>query len=87
MTKVLTDCLTAGSSNVNLLAPGYVWISADSAGLARSHAEGIASGLTPAQSGELLDGMLNFFSSPEGTAGFGRFEADWATHDRDECVK
>jgi ABC-type branched-subunit amino acid transport system substrate-binding protein len=75
MIDIFKECRTAGPNNVNLLAPGYVWISADSASASPSYSEAISSGLTPAQSAELLDGVLNFYASPEGTAGYERFKA------------
>jgi ABC-type branched-subunit amino acid transport system substrate-binding protein len=87
MSQILTECRTAGPNNVDLLAAGYVWISADAASAAGSHAAGVASGLTAAQSAQLLDGLLNFYATPQGTSGFGRFQADWATHGREDCIK
>jgi hypothetical protein len=87
MAQVLTACRSAGPDSVDLMAAGYVWISADSANHEASHGAGVASGLTAAVTAELLDGMLNFYGSPAGTAGYARFEADWSTHTRDDCIK
>jgi ABC-type branched-subunit amino acid transport system substrate-binding protein len=87
MIPILNECRSAGPNSVDLLAPGYVWISADSCSAELSHMAGVTSGMTAAHSAQLLDGMLNFVASPQGTAGFDRFQADWVTHGRDECVK
>jgi ABC-type branched-subunit amino acid transport system substrate-binding protein len=85
--KLLTACRTAGPNDVDLLVSGYVWISSDSATSVATHAEGIVQGMTAAQSAELIDGMLHFYASPRGTLGYGRFQADWATRNREECIK
>jgi ABC-type branched-subunit amino acid transport system substrate-binding protein len=87
MALILQQCRTAGPNNVDLLAPGYVWLSADSANNEASLTAGVAAGLTAAVTAELIDGILNFYGSPAGTAGFDRFTADWGHHTRDECVK
>jgi ABC-type branched-subunit amino acid transport system substrate-binding protein len=85
--QILTQCRSAGTNEVDLMAEGYVWISADSASNEPAHAAGIKSGLSATVTAELLDGLLNFYGSPAGTAGFARFLADWGTHSRYECVK
>ena len=87
--QILQACRTAGPNNVDLLAPGYVWINADSAmpDAAYQAAMALPLGLTAAQASELLDGQLHFYGSPEGTVGYSRFQADWSTHEREECIK
>jgi ABC-type branched-subunit amino acid transport system substrate-binding protein len=87
VTGLLAACRAAGPDSIDLLTSGYVWISSDAAEALPSHAEGVASGLTAAQSAQLLDGLLHFYAMPRGTTGFERFQADWATHGREDCAK
>jgi ABC-type branched-subunit amino acid transport system substrate-binding protein len=87
LTRILEECRTAGPHNVDLLASGNVWITADSASATAAHAAGMISGQTAAQAAQLLDGLLTFYSSPESAAGFKRFQNDWTTHGREDCAK
>jgi ABC-type branched-subunit amino acid transport system substrate-binding protein len=87
LAQLLTACRSAGPNNIDLLGAGYVWINADAVSLSGAYAAGVGSGLTAAQSAETLDGMLHFYGSPQGTSGYSRFQADWATHGREECFK
>eukprot|EP00966_Prymnesium_polylepis_P030176 701419-Prymnesium_polylepis.1 len=65
---------------------GYAWISSDASSVDSSFQAGINNfGMTATESASLLDGMLNFYASPEASAGYARFSADWATHTATEC--
>ena len=70
---------------VGLWGQGYAWISADAASASSSLASGANHGQTPAETVSLLDGMLNFYPSPEASAGYHRMLADWKTHNASEC--
>ena len=41
---------------------------------------GVAAGIPAEETAQLLNGMLNFYGSPEASAGYARFQADWPTH-------
>ena len=71
---------------IGMWGQGYAWIAADAASVESSFQSGINNwGMTATESAAMLDGMLNFYASPEASAGYARFSADWATRTAAEC--
>ena len=65
---------------------GYAWITADAAEAGASLEAGASIGQTPERTAALLSGMLNFFASPEASAGYARFQAVWDTLNETDCT-
>ena len=72
--------------NLGLWGEGYVWISSDGATAAASFEAAKALGHTPEEAAALFSGMLNFYSSPEASEGYARFQQDWASHADADCA-
>jgi len=71
--------------SIGLWGQGYSWISADSASATASFSSGANWGQSEEQTAALLNGMLNFFASPEATAGYRRLASYWQTANDTEC--
>ena len=81
LAQILKVCKARG-----LWGQGYAWISADAANAAPSLSAGANFGQTLDETAALLDGMLHFLASPESTAGYSRFQADWLTRNASDCA-
>ena len=73
--------------DLGLWGEGYVWIAADAATSATSLAAGVNFDQTPEETAALFSGMLNFFGSPEASAGYARFTDVWKTQGDGACVR
>jgi len=68
-----------------LWGEGYVWLVADGAAVKGSFAAGADFGQSKQETAELLNGVLNFYASPEASSGYARFQSDWLKHNASYC--
>jgi len=77
--------LLQAARQLAIFGQGFAWITSDATTLSGAATAAITNGVPEQEAYGLLDGLLNFYVSPQRTAGFDRLTSAWTTAAASEC--